>query len=215
VLVENRLSELAPYEATRQAMLTFTQERTADTPDTLWLVQHPPVFTLGLAGKTEHLLDAGDVPVVQTERGGQVTYHGPGQIMLYCLLDVRRLKLGVRDLVCRLERCVIVYLQTLGISAVGKRDAPGVYVLGPDGQASAKIAALGLKVKQGCCFHGLALNVDMDLSPFGRINPCGYPGLAVTDVKSCLSSDQPLPSLISMGDALALSFLQELAHPTC
>jgi lipoyl(octanoyl) transferase len=145
-------------------------------------VQHPPTFTLGKSGKREHLLDIGDIPVIQVDRGGQVTYHGPGQLLAYMLLDINRLGLGVRELVTRLESSVIDMLSEYGIEAVSRKDAPGVYV---DGK---KIAALGLRVRRGCCFHGLALNVEMDLEPFDRINPCGYPGLEITQMADLVES---------------------------
>lgn len=166
------------YAACLAAMQDFTDRREANTPDQLWLVQHPPVFTLGLAGKPEHVLDAGDIPVVHCDRGGQVTYHGPGQVVLYTLLDLKRADVGVKALVTTLEQAVIDLLTTLGIDGERRAGAPGVYVAG------AKIAALGLRVRRGCAYHGLSLNVAMDLTPFERINPCGYAGLAVTDLRS-------------------------------
>ena len=170
---------LADYEPTWQAMQRFTDERKLkpDTQDEVWLVQHPPVFTQGQAGKAEHLLLPGDIPVVKSDRGGQVTYHGPGQLVAYLMLDVRRLGYGVRELVTRMEQCLIDLLASYGVSAAAKADAPGVYVDG------AKIASLGLRIRNGCSFHGLALNVDMDLEPFRRINPCGYAGLAMTQLR--------------------------------
>ena len=169
---------LAPYEPTWRAMQSFTAARNAGTPDELWLVEHPPVYTLGLNGKTQHLprTDNG-IPVIKVDRGGQITYHGPGQIVVYTLLDLRRRGLGVRALVRKLENAVIELLADYGIEANGRDDAPGVYVAG------AKVAALGLRVRNGCCFHGLSLNVDMDLSPFQAIDPCGYPGLPVTQLR--------------------------------
>ena len=167
----------ADYEPTWLAMKRFTDGRGPHTPDEVWLVQHPPVFTQGQAGKAEHLLLPGDIPVVKSDRGGQVTYHGPGQLVAYLLLDVRRLGFGVRELVSRMERCLIDLLASYGVSAAAKADAPGVYVDG------AKIASLGLRIRNGCSFHGLALNVDMDLEPFRRINPCGYAGLAMTQLR--------------------------------
>ena len=157
-------------------MRAFTDARDADTPDELWLLEHDPVFTLGQAGKLEHVLSPGDIPVVPVDRGGQVTYHGPGQIVAYPLLDLRRLGLGVRDLVCRIEQAIIDTLADWSIEAVRRAGAPGVYV------NDAKIAALGLRVRRGCTFHGLAFNVAMDLEPFRRINPCGYQGLQVTQM---------------------------------
>ncbi|MDX9665413.1 lipoyl(octanoyl) transferase LipB [Pseudomonas sp. P5_152] len=170
------LGQLA-YEPVWQAMQRFTNERGSECADEIWLVEHPPVFTQGQAGKAEHLLLPGEIPVVQVDRGGQVTYHGPGQLVAYLLLDVRKLGFGVRDLVSRMERCLIELLASYGVSAVAKPDAPGVYVNG------AKIASLGLRIRHGCSFHGLALNVDMDLEPFRRINPCGYAGLAMTQLR--------------------------------
>lgn len=165
-----------PYEAVWQRMRDFTDQRSAQTADELWLVQHPPVFTQGQAGRPEHLLNPGDIPVVQTDRGGQVTYHGPGQLVAYPLLDLRRLHIGVRELVSLLENCVIEFLSRWNLAAVARPDAPGVYVEGR------KIASLGLRVRRGCSFHGVSLNVQMDLAPFLRINPCGYNGLQMTQM---------------------------------
>jgi lipoyl(octanoyl) transferase len=184
-----------------RAMQEFTQARTDATVDEIWLLEHPPVFTLGLAGKLEHVLDPGDIPVVQCDRGGQVTYHGPGQVVIYLLLDLRGRGYGVRDLVRRMEQAVIGLLADDGISAARKPGAPGVYVDG------AKIAALGLRVKHGCCYHGLALNVAMDLEPFSRINPCGYPGLAVTQTKDLGVRD----SMNAIGDRLLRHLLDAIA----
>ena len=167
----------ADYESTWLAMKHFTDDRDKHTQDEVWLVQHPPVFTQGQAGKAEHLLLPGDIPVVKSDRGGQVTYHGPGQLVAYLMLDVRRLGFGVRELVTRMEQCLIDLLASYGVTAVARPDAPGVYVEG------AKIASLGLRIRNGCSFHGLALNVDMDLEPFRRINPCGYAGLAMTQLR--------------------------------
>ena len=166
------------YAACLAAMQDFTDRREANTPDQLWLVQHPPVFTLGLAGRAEHVLDAGDIPVVHCDRGGQVTYHGPGQVVLYTLLDLKRADIGIKALVTTLEQAVIDLLAPLGLAGERRAGAPGVYVAG------AKIAALGLRVRRACSYHGLSLNVAMDLRPFERINPCGYAGLAVTDLRS-------------------------------
>lgn len=165
------------YALVFDAMRKFTESRAVDTPDELWWVEHPPVFTQGLAGRAEHLLAPGDIPVIQVDRGGQVTFHGPGQVVAYCLLDVRRLGLGVRALVTVLERSVIELLAAHGIVAHARPDAPGVYVEG------AKVASLGLRIRQGRSYHGLSLNVAMDLEPFGRINPCGLPGLRVTQLR--------------------------------
>lgn len=171
---------LAEYEPAWQAMQRFTNTRGPGTDDEIWLLQHQPVFTQGQAGKAEHLLLPGDIPVVQADRGGQVTYHGPGQLVCYLLLDVRRLGIGVRELVSRIEQSIIEVLATYGVNAVAKPDAPGVYVEG------AKIASLGLRIRNGRSFHGLALNVDMDLEPFRRINPCGYAGLQMTQLRDLI-----------------------------
>lgn len=165
---------IRPYLQTWQDMQTFTDQRDADTPDEIWLLQHEAVYTQGQAGKAEHLLHQTDIPVVQSDRGGQITYHGPGQLIAYLLIDVRRKGLGVRQLVTAMEQAVIALLARSGIEAVAKPDAPGVYVAG------AKIASLGLRIRRGCSFHGLALNVNLDLTPFSHINPCGYAGLAMT-----------------------------------
>jgi lipoyl(octanoyl) transferase len=171
------------YLESLAAMRAFTAARDALTPDEIWLVEHEPVFTQGLAGRAEHVLDAGDIPVVRTERGGQVTYHGPGQVVAYLLLDLRRSGLGVRDLVCRLEAAAIAIARELGVPAVRHAGAPGVYVADDAPRAAgAKFASVGLKVSRGCTFHGIALNVAMALEPFGRINPCGQAGLHVTDL---------------------------------
>ncbi|WP_447556105.1 lipoyl(octanoyl) transferase LipB [Vreelandella sp. EE22] len=167
-----------PYEPIWQAMRTLTDTRDEHTPDQFWVLEHDPVFTQGQAGKPEHLLMPGDIPVVQTDRGGQVTYHGPGQVVLYPLLDVRRARLGVRDLVSALENAVINVLDEYGVSARARPDAPGVYVATRLGEA--KIASLGLRIRRGASYHGVALNVDADLAPFARINPCGYAGMPVT-----------------------------------
>ena len=165
---------LVAYEPTWRAMQDFTRTRGADARDQLWLLEHPPVFTLGLAGRAAHILAPGDIPVVKIDRGGQVTYHGPGQAVAYLLLDLHRYGIGVRELVRRIESGVMQLLEGYGIAGERRAGMPGVYV------GDAKIAALGLRVSRGCTYHGLALNVDGDLSPFARIDPCGYPGLAVT-----------------------------------
>lgn len=159
------------YEPIWHKMQDFTDTRDDSTPDEIWLVEHEPVFTQGQAGKEEHVLAPGDIPVIKVDRGGQVTYHGPGQQMLYVLLNLRRLKIGVRELVTWLEECIIDTLKEYNIEAYAKPDAPGVYV------NDSKVASLGLRVRRGCSFHGLALNVNMDLAPFLRINPCGYAGM--------------------------------------
>jgi lipoyl(octanoyl) transferase len=172
-----RFLGLVEYEPTWRAMQQFTAQRTAETPDEIWLLQHPPTFTQGQAGLPEHLLNAHDIPVIKIDRGGQITYHGPGQVVMYLLLDLRRWKINVRELVRLMEQTVVDLLSEYGIAAQGREDAPGVYV------NDAKIAALGLKIRHGCCFHGLSLNVDMDKVPFSYINPCGYQGLRVTQMK--------------------------------
>jgi lipoyl(octanoyl) transferase len=168
------------YEITWRAMQAFTHARDATTRDEIWLTEHPPIYTLGLAGRREHLLRDNGIPVLKVDRGGQVTYHGPGQLVAYVLLDLRRARLGVRDMVRRLEAGVVDWLDSMSISSYGKPSAPGVYLW--TAGAEAKIAALGLKVRNGCTYHGLAVNIDMNLGPFADIDPCGYPGLAVTQV---------------------------------
>lgn len=160
-----------------QRMQDFTDTRDTNTPDEIWLLEHTPVFTQGQAGKQEHILAPGDIPVVPVDRGGQVTYHGPGQLMMYILLDIRRRKLGVRHLVTALEECIVLTLRDKEVNAYAKKDAPGVYV------NEQKVCSVGLRIRKGCSFHGLAFNVDMDLRPFLRINPCGYAGLEMTDSK--------------------------------
>lgn len=164
------------YEPLWRAMQAFTEARGADTPDELWFTEHPPVFTLGLNGRREHLLAPGDIPVVQVDRGGQVTYHGPGQLMVYPLIDLRRAGIGVRALIDALEGSVVDLLAASGVTGAPRRDAPGVYV---DGR---KLASVGLRVRRGASYHGMALNVDLDLEPFTRINPCGYAGLEMVDL---------------------------------
>ncbi len=173
---------LVDYLPTLEAMRALTAERDETTPDEIWLLQHPRVFTQGQAGKPEHLLAPGDIPVVQVERGGQVTYHGPGQLVGYLMLDLRRLDLGVRELVTVMEQALVEVLASYGVEAALKADAPGVYVKGD------KIASLGLRVRRGCSFHGLALNIDMDMTPFQRINPCGYAGLQMTQLKDMVAT---------------------------
>lgn len=178
-------------------MSAFTDGRDSTTPDELWVLQHDPVFTLGQAGKPEHLLAPGDIPVVACNRGGQVTYHGPGQIVAYPLFDLRRLRLGVRDFVCRIEQVMIDAMAPWNIKATRRDGAPGVYV------GEAKVGALGIRVRRGCSFHGLALNVNMNLEPFQRINPCGYKGLAVTQMVDLCG---PAP-LSDVEDALVAAFV--------
>ncbi len=176
--VKIRRLGVVDYLTTWQAMKNFTSERTAITQDEMWSLQHPPIYTQGLAGKPEHLLQSNGIEVIKTDRGGQITYHGPGQSIIYLLLDMRRLKLDVRELVTRMENAVIDLLKGYHIQAESRADAPGVYV------ENAKIAALGLKIKKGYCYHGIALNVGMDLAPFSNINPCGYENLQVTQTKN-------------------------------
>lgn len=188
------------YEPTWRAMQEFTAGRTPETPDELWIVEHPPVFTLGQAGKPEHVLEDLGIPIVKIDRGGQVTYHGPGQVVIYLLLDLARLKIKVRELVTAIEQGVIDFLAAHGVQAERRAGAPGVYV------GEAKVAALGLKIKNSCSYHGLALNVDMDLSPFAAINPCGYAGLKVTQTKNL---NIPL-SAHEAGERLSQHLLQQL-----
>ncbi len=190
------------YEPTWRAMQRFTDERTPDTPDELWLLEHPPVFTLGMAADPSHVLAADDTPVVQIDRGGQVTYHGPGQLVAYPLMDLRRSPLSVRGLVVALEQAIIEYVADFGINAQGRRDAPGVYVDG------AKLAALGLRIRRGCSYHGLALNVNMDLAPFARINPCGMAGLQVTQLRDLGGPDE----VKAVADGLGPCIVQALAR---
>jgi len=185
------LKRPSPYLPVWEAMRDFTEARGSDTPDAIWLTEHEPVYTLGQAGKPEHVLNSAGIPVVRCDRGGQVTYHGPGQVMVYCLMDLRRLKIFVKEYVALLEDAIIGTLEELGLpDACRKPGAPGVYVpaASADGGAQgelAKIAALGIKVRNGCTYHGLALNVDMDLAPFLGINPCGYEGLKTVDLRTC------------------------------
>ena len=176
---------LQPYEPVSQAMHDFTDSRDDSTPDEIWLVEHLPVFTQGQAGKAEHLLMTGDIPVIQSDRGGQVTYHGPGQQVMYVLLNLKRRKLGVRELVTLLEQTVVNTLAEYGIDAHPRADAPGVYV------GEMKICSLGLRIRKGCSFHGLALNINMDLTPFQRINPCGYAGMEMTQMRQWVDTATP------------------------
>ena len=188
------------YEPTWHAMQSFTEQRDPQTRDQIWFLEHPPVFTLGMNGKREHVLAPGDIPLVQIDRGGQVTYHGPGQLVVYPLIDVRKLGIGVRQLVVALENAVIATVAEHAIEASGRRDAPGVYV---DGK---KLASIGLRIRRGSSYHGLALNVAMDLEPFQRINPCGFAGLQVTDLRT-LGVDA---SVEQIARALAPHLLREL-----
>lgn len=192
---------LAEYEPTWRAMQEFTLSRTETTPDELWLVEHPPVYTLGQAGKPEHLLQQTAIPLVQIDRGGQITYHGPGQVVVYLLLDLRRNGIKVRELVQRMEQALIDLMADYGIAAARHSGAPGVYV-GP-----AKIAALGLRIKNGCSYHGLSLNVNMDLTPFGWINPCGYSGMPVTRLADFGVTD----GTEQAGEKLLTQLLRQLA----
>ncbi|ORT49275.1 octanoyltransferase [Vibrio sp. qd031] len=191
-----RLLGRQDYQPVWQAMHDFTNTRTDETTDEVWIVEHNPVFTQGQAGKAEHLLETGDIPVVQSDRGGQVTYHGPGQLVVYFLLNLRRKNMGVRELVTHIETIIINTLKQYAINSAAKPDAPGVYV---DGK---KVASLGLRIRKGCSFHGLALNVNMDLSPFLRINPCGYQGMEMVQV-SQLGGPQDI-------DKVAQDLLQQL-----
>jgi len=189
---------LSDYQTVWQAMQQFTADRTTDTADEIWLVEHHPVYTLGLAGKPEHLLNAGNIPVVKTDRGGQITYHGPGQVMAYVLMDLKRAGIYIKEMVNQLEESTIVTLAEFGIEhATRKPGAPGVYV--PGRTELAKIAALGIKVRNGCTYHGMALNVDMDLTPFDGINPCGYAGLQTV----CMANYGVQASLEDVGQTLA------------
>lgn len=198
-IVVNRLGRV-DYAPTFQAMQDFTATRTAETPDELWIVEHPPVYTLGQAGKPEHILRDVGIPLVQIDRGGQVTYHGPGQVVIYLLLDLARRKIKVRELVSAIEQAVIDLLGNYGVTAERRDGAPGVYV-GP-----AKVAALGLRIRNGCSYHGVSLNVDMDLAPFAAINPCGYPGLQVIQTR-----DLGIPLTASeAGEQLSQQLLQQL-----
>jgi lipoyl(octanoyl) transferase len=191
---------LVEYEPTWRAMQRFTDERGPETPDEIWFLEHPAVFTLGMNASHGHVLAPGDIPVVQIDRGGQVTYHGPGQLVVYPLLDLRRAGLGVRDLVTALERSVIDYAAELGITAEGRRNAPGVYV------DSRKLASVGIRVRRGASYHGIALNVSVDLEPFHRINPCGYVGLEMTRLVDL----SPVASVSIAAEALQPHLLRRL-----
>ncbi|MEH6549498.1 MAG: lipoyl(octanoyl) transferase LipB [Pseudomonadales bacterium] len=206
-LIVRKLEGLSDYQQIWDAMIAFTTSRDASTPDEIWLLQHPPVFTQGQAGKAEHVLAPGDIPIVQVDRGGQVTYHGPGQLVAYILVDIRRSDMGVRALVSAIENSIIAVLADYGVVAAAKPDAPGVYVNG------AKIASLGLKVKKGCSFHGLSLNLDMNLEPFSRINPCGYAGLQVTRLKD-LVGEWNESICTDVDRKLSLALAGELANDT-
>ncbi|MCC6869740.1 MAG: lipoyl(octanoyl) transferase LipB [Burkholderiales bacterium] len=223
------------YRETWAAMRAFTDARDDATADEIWLTEHPPVYTLGLAGRGEHVLRANGIETIKVDRGGQVTYHGPGQLVAYVLLDLRRAHLGVRQVVRALEAAVIAWLATCGVAAYGKTQAPGVYVHGsaeapPGSLGEAKIAALGLKVRRHCTYHGLAVNVAMDLAPFADIDPCGYPGLAVTDLArlgvertTAQAGDELAPDLVrtlteregGCRARLGLGAAPERTHPGC
>lgn len=192
-----------PYQPVWEAMKAFTAARDASTPDELWCLEHSPVYTQGQAGKAEHLLAPGDIPVVQVDRGGQVTYHGPGQIVVYLLIDLPRVGLGVRQLVDIIEQSIVSVLSAHGVAAAPRPDAPGVYVDG------AKIASLGLRVRRGCSFHGLALNVDMDLSPFERINPCGFAGMPMCQLRDLV----PGVTLAGLAAELVAALAGRIGYP--
>jgi lipoyl(octanoyl) transferase len=194
------------YESSYREMREFTAARDAATPDELWLLEHPAVFTQGQAGRAEHLLAPGDIPVIPIDRGGQVTYHGPGQVVIYLLLDLRRRGYGVKSLVERIEQSIIATLAGLGISAAADPAAPGVYVDG------AKIGAVGLRVRRGCTYHGLSVNVRGDLEPFSRINPCGYQGLAVTSIEQLLG-EPACPEPVEYGRRLLAELAERLVDP--
>ncbi|PWC18194.1 lipoyl(octanoyl) transferase LipB [Brenneria corticis] len=200
-----RQFSVQPYQPMSLAMHQFTDLRDDNTLDEIWLVQHPPVFTQGQAGKAEHVLTPGDIPVIQSDRGGQVTYHGPGQQVMYVLVDLKRRKLGVRQLVTAIEQTVVNTLAHFDIAARARADAPGVYV------GERKICSLGLRIRRGCSFHGLALNIAMDLSPFQRINPCGYAGMQMTQVSDCA----PGVTLEDTAAVLVESFRQLLDYRHC
>lgn len=199
LLVVRRLGP-RDYEPLWRGMQRFTETRTAATPDEIWFTQHPPVFTLGLNASRDHLLMPGDIPVLQVDRGGQVTYHGPGQLMIYPLIDLKRAGLGVRDLVTALERTAVGLLAEFGIPATSRKEAPGVYVSGR------KVASVGLRVRRGASYHGMALNIDVDLEPFSRINPCGFSDLEVTDL-AALGIEEPRSAIEDRSERLLLRHL--------
>jgi lipoyl(octanoyl) transferase len=203
-LLHIRWLGLQPYEKTWAAMRSFTDERQEDALDEIWLLEHTPVFTQGQNGKPEHVLNTSNIPIVQTDRGGQVTYHGPGQLMIYTLIDLRRKKFQIRELVTRLEQSIIDFLSHLNISAIAKRDAPGVYV------NEKKIASIGLRIRRGCSYHGIAFNVAMDLSPFKNINPCGYQQLEMTQIADFMRSE----SLEATGRELVNYLMKNLGYTT-
>ncbi|MEX2964477.1 lipoyl(octanoyl) transferase LipB [Microbulbifer sp. TYP-18] len=197
------------YESVWRAMAHYTDTRTQDSADQIWCVEHQPVFTQGQAGRAEHLLNTGDIPVVQVDRGGQVTYHGPGQLVVYPLLDLRRANIGVRDLVTALEGATVAMLGAFGIVAAPRTDAPGVYLSeGP--RSGNKIASIGLRVRRGCSFHGIAINIDMDLTPFLRINPCGYAGLQMVQMAELI---QPPPTWEQVAQSFVCELLRTIKLP--
>jgi lipoyl(octanoyl) transferase len=193
---------LQPYETIWHEMQCFTQERTEETPDEIWVLEHLPVYTLGLNGKPEHLLNSGDIPVIKSDRGGQVTYHGPGQLVVYTLLDIKRMKLGIRQLVTLLEQSMVTALAQFGITAIAKPEAPGVYV------NNKKIGSIGIRIKKNCSYHGISLNNNMDLSPFDHINTCGFQDLQVTQLAdfgiSISTEDLAIPVVHAINTSLYL-----------
>jgi len=196
----------ADYQPTWRAMQRFTDERGDATADEIWFVEHPPVFTLGMNASRAHVLAPGDIPVVQIDRGGQVTYHGPGQLVVYPLIDLRRRRLGLREMVVALENAVIGYVGSLGVSARGRREAPGVYV------GEAKLASIGLRIRRGASYHGMALNVSLDLEPFQRINVCGYPGLTVTRLLDLVPGMDPAGAVERVARDLTPFLLRSLGY---
>lgn len=198
---------LADYVPVWEAMQRFTDQRDEHSADEIWFLEHPPVFTQGQAGKAEHLLATGDIPVVPVDRGGQVTYHGPGQLVGYLLIDLKRRKMGVRELVTAIEQALVALLKQYSITASPRADAPGVYV-----ESGAKIAQLGLRVRRGCTFHGLSLNIDMDMEPFQRINPCGHVGMAVTSM--CLQGVNA-PNIETIASQLLEQLRADLSYTNC
>jgi lipoyl(octanoyl) transferase len=196
------------YQLVWQAMKDFTDTRTANTPDEIWLLEHPPVFTQGQAGKPEHLLFTGDIPVVQADRGGQVTYHGPGQLVAYIMADIKRLNIGPRELVSKIEQSLIDLLDEYQVTAYPKKDAPGVYV------NESKIASLGLRIRKGLSFHGLSLNIDMNLEPFERINPCGYAGMKMTQLADLVAGNQSqLITIETISQKLVTQLKKHMPYP--
>ena len=195
---------LCEYQASWDDMRAYTLDRDQNSPDQLWYLQHPPVYTLGLNGKRHHLINKTDIPVIPVDRGGQITYHGPGQLVVYLLIDLDRLNIGIKDLVDMIEQAIIDYLGDLGIEAERMAGAPGIYVKG------AKIAALGLRVKKGRSYHGLSFNIDMDLSPFSNINPCGYEGMPVTQLADLLGDK--CPDMVTVKSALHIHLCRQLGY---